>query len=372
MDQLRSKIINSKAIHKECSDPMNAKVFIGIFCILVLFCPAAFADEYLDVTPDYTVKFPDDFFYKKDYRVQWWYFTGHLFDEKGREFGYELTFFIVNVQKRDYHSRFGVNKIFISHFAVSDIAGNKFIFSDKTDSGAYGFSGSEDSRLKVWIEDDTLEGTLRRMFIKASDQEKTIELQLYPSKPVVLNGENGYSRKSEESPLLSSIYFSLSHLKTEGTLRIGEKVFHVKGTSWFDREISTRGPGEDQKGWDWFALQLHDNREIMLYIVRHKDGSIDTYSSGTFIYPDGRYRRLLIDDFSVKALHHYTSEKTGARYPSQWEISIPSEHIVLTVTPLMKDQEVLANSSTGNYYWEGTCKVEGSAQGRAYVEMTGY
>jgi predicted secreted hydrolase len=348
------------------------KVLYCVLLIILLSLSAAYAGEYQDVTPDYTVKIPDDFFYKKGYRVQWWYFTGHVFDEKGREFGYELTFFIVNVQNRDYHSRFGVNKIIISHFAVSDIAGENFIFSDKADSGAYGFSGADENRLKVWIEDDILEGTLGHMFVKASDKEKTIELQLYPVKPVVLNGEGGYSRKSEESPLLSSIYFSLTNLKTEGTLRIGNNIYHIKGTSWFDRELSSRGPGDHQKGWDWFALQLDDDREIMLYILRHEDGSIDTYSSGTFIYPDGRYRRLLKDDFTVKVLSHYTSEKTGARYPAQWEITIPSEKILLKITPLMEDQEVIAYSTTGNYYWEGTCKVEGDVRGRAYVEMTGY
>jgi predicted secreted hydrolase len=110
----------------------------------------------------------------------------------------------------------------------------------------------------------------------------------------------------------------------------------------------------------------------MLYIIRNRDGSIDTCSNGTFIYPDGRYRRLLKDDFSVKVLNHYTSDKTDARYPAQWEIKIPSENISLRVTPLIKDQEVIAYSSTGNYYWEGTCNVEGDAKGRAYVEMTGY
>lgn len=44
---------------------------------------------------------------------------------------------------------------------------------------------------------------------------------------------------------------------------------------------------------------------------------------------------------------------------------------MLTITPLVEDQEILA-ASTGNYYWEGTCKVEGTEKGRAYVEMTGY
>ncbi len=351
---------------------MQKKVLISTLCILVLFFSTSFAEEYLDVTPDYTFKIPSDIYYKKGYRVQWWYFTGHLFTDSGREFGYELALFVVNVQNRDYKSRFGVNDIYISHFAVSDVVEDTFYFHDKTDTGAYGYAGAKDDRLRVWVERDTLKGTVTNMSLKASDKDKTIELQLLPTKPIILNGQRGYSRKSETSPLISSIYFSSTNMETQGRLRIGDEAYHIKGKSWFDREISSRRLGNNQKGWDWFAIQLHDNREIMLYMIRNKDGSIDKYSSGTFIYPNGRYRHLLKEDFSIKVLNHYTSEKTGARYPSQWEIRIPSENILLTVTPLMEDQEVIAYSSTGNYYWEGTCKVKGAVKGRAYVEMTGY
>jgi predicted secreted hydrolase len=340
--------------------------------VFILLSSIAFGQEYLDVTQDYKVRFPQDLYYKKDYRVQWWYFTGHLFNESGREFGYELTFFVVNVQKRDYKSRFGVNNLYISHFAISDVAGNKFYFNDDTDSGAYDFAGSKDNRLKVWVGKDILEGTVERMHIKAADKDKAVDLELIPTKPVVLNGENGYSRKSKDSPLISSVYLSYSNLKTEGRLEIGNKVFNVKGKSWFDREISSRGLGEKQAGWDWFAIQLDDKSELMLYILRNKDGSIDRYSSGTFIYQDGKYRRLSKNEFTVKDLAYYKSENTGARYPSQWKINIPAENLILKITPLIEDQEVLAYNSTGNYYWEGTCKVEGTEKGRAYVEMTGY
>lgn len=249
---------------------------------------------------------------------------------------------------------------------------NKFYFHDKTDTGAFGFAGAEDNRLNVWVARDTLEGTVTNISLKASDMDKTISLQLLPKKPVILNGEKGYSRKSETSPLISSLYFSYTNIETEGTLRIGDDEYHIKGKSWFDRELSSRGLEDHKKGWDWFAIQLHDNREIMLYIIRNKDGSIDTYSTGTLINTDGSYRRLLKDEFSIKVVNHYTSEKTGARYPAQWEINIPSENLFLRVTPLMKDQEVVAYSSTGNYYWEGICNVEGDEKGRAYVEMTWY
>jgi len=340
--------------------------------LLMFFCSFSQAQEYLDVTKDSRPQFPEDFFYKKDYRLQWWYFTGHLFDPDGREFGYELAFFTVNIQRRAYKSRFGVNRIYISHFAVSDIAGKKFLFSDKADSGAYAFAGAKDDRLHVWTGQNVLDGATGKMHIKALDKDKAIDLQLTPVKPAVLNGKGGYSRKSVESPLIASLYFSYTNLETEGELKIGNGVFKVKGKSWFDREISSRGLGRGQAGWDWFAIQLDNKSEIMLYILRNRDGSIDPYSSGTFVYPAGNYRHLSNDDFTVNILSHYTSGRTEARYPSEWEIRIPSEKVSVRIIPLLKDQEVLANDSTGNYYWEGDCKVERSMKGRAYVEMTGY
>ncbi|MBE0425608.1 MAG: carotenoid 1,2-hydratase [Nitrospirae bacterium] len=339
---------------------------------LLFLSSVAFAREFLDVTPEYRIKLPEDFYFKKEYRVQWWYFTGHLFDKNGREFGYELTFFVVNVHKTNYKSQFGVNTIYISHFAISDVNGNKFYFSDKADAGAFGFAGAKKDQLEVWVGKNVLKGNIDKMNLKASDDKNMIDLKLMPAKPVVLNGENGYSRKSEESPLISSIYFSYTNMKTEGTLKTGNQTFNVKGKSWFDREISSRGLSENQEGWDWFAIQLDDGREIMLYILRNKDGSIDRYSSGTFVCTDGKYRLLSIDDFNVKVLASYKSKKTKARYPSKWDIRIPSENLVLLVTPLIEDQEILAYGTTGNYYWEGACKVEGTAKGRAYVEMTGY
>ena len=145
---------------------------------------------------------------------------------------------------------------------------------------------------------------------------------------------------------------------------MGNEVFRVKGKSWFDREMSSRGLGRRQAGWDWFAIQLDSGSEIMLYILRNKDGSIDPYSSGTFVYPDGRYRHLSNNDFSVNVLARYTSERTGARYPSEWEVRIPSEKVVARITPLLEDQEVLAYDSTGNYYWEGDLQSGGLGKGK--------
>lgn len=344
---------------------------LGIIFLLAGFS-FAYGQEYREVTGDSGITFPRDLYYSEDYRVQWWYFTGHLFEETGREFGYELTFFVVNVQKKEFDSRFGVNTIYISHFTLSDVQEKRFYFADKTDSGAYGFAGARDDLLKVWIGSNSAEGAPDKIHLQASDGPRSLDLYLTPAKPVVLNGASGYSRKSEESPFIASLYFSFTHVKTEGKITLGDTVFTVQGKSWLDREISSRGLSKKQAGWDWFSIQLDDKREIMLYLLRNKDGSIDSWSSGTFVYPDGTYRHLTKDAFSVAVLDRYTSLKTGARYPAKWKVHIPSEKITLTLTPLIRDQEVLAYASTGNYYWEGSCIVEGSAGGRAYVEMTGY
>ncbi len=308
-------------------------------------------------------------YFKKDYRVQWWYFTGHLWDGKGTEFGYELTFFTVNVNKKEFKSRFGLKTIYITHFAVTDVKNKRFLFSDKADRGAFGYAGAETDKLNIWIGKNRLKGTLDRLEITGVDKDREIKLTLTPLKPYILNGINGYSRKKEDDPLDASLYFSNPRLKTEGTLILEGKKYTVSGYTWFDREIFSH---YKDKGWDWFAVQLDDSREFMIYLVRDKKGNIDSYSSGTFIYKDGSYRVLTLKDFKVKNLEFFRSKKTRARYPSKWKVSIPSEGIDVIITPLVENQEVIAYYTTGNYYWEVTCKVEGSQTGRAYVEMTGY
>ncbi len=342
-------------------------LYIELFLLLPL---TASGIEWRDVAPGDAVTLPRDLYFQRGYRIQWWYFTGHLFDAAGREFGYELTFFAAGVQRRTYQSKFGVDTVYLSHFAISDMAENRYYHFSNADAGAFGFAGADAKRLHVWVERDSLKGTMKKMHIGAKADNVDLDLYLAPEKPAVLNGDRGYSRKSEESPLIASLYFSFTDLETTGTVKLGANVFPVTGKSWFDRELSSRGLAKDEAGWDWFALQLHDGREIMLYAIRKKDGTLGRYSSGTFVNKNGTYRRLAKNDFTVNALSYYTSERTNIRYPSKWEIVIPSENLRLLITPLIQDQE-FTDTGAGPY-WEGTCRIEGSAQGRAYVEMTGY
>ncbi len=318
------------------------------------------------------INLPEDLYFIDKYNVQWWYFTGHLWDEKENEYGFELTFFIIKLNDKKFRSNFGVNHIYISHFAVTDVSNERFLFSDKADRGAFNFAGADKDHLYVWVGNNNLSGSLEKMRIKGIDNKKEIDLSLVPEKPYVFHGKNGYSKKSDDPEFGYSYYFSNTRMKTEGFLKIKDKKFKVKGYSWFDRELFPKYKPTIDKGWDWFAIQLDNNTEIMLFQIREKDKILKQFSSGTFIYKNGKYRALKPEDFQINVLDDYRSTKTGAKYPSKWNIKIPSEHIDIIIVPVLKDQEITAYYTTGNYYWEGSCKVKGSHTGRAYVEMTGY
>ncbi|HYA85778.1 MAG TPA: lipocalin-like domain-containing protein [Nitrospirota bacterium] len=348
------------------------KLLFYWIAVMLLLCLSTEAQEWREVVPGDSIMLPSDLYVQRGYRIQWWYFTGHLYDTQKRAFGFELTFFVAGVQKRPYRSKFGVNTIYLANFAISDIEGKKFYHFSNADSGTYGFAGADSRRLHVWVGKDTLEGDLTRMLIKAHAQDADLDLVLIPKKPIILNGNKGYSRKSEESPRIASLYFSCTDLETTGTVKLGPTLFTVHGKSWFDREISSHGLAKDETGWDWFAIQLDDGREIMIYALRKKDGSIDRYSSGTVVNTDGNLKHLVRDDYRIEVLSSYTSRKTGIRYPSKWEITVPSENLQLLVTPSLEDQEFTRDQAMGGPYWEGTCTVEGSARGEAYAEMTGY
>jgi len=175
----------------------------------------------------------------------------------------------------------------------------------------------------------------------------------------------------------ASHYYSFSRLLTTGTLTIGKESFPVTGTSWMDHEFGSADLGKDVVGWDWFSIQLTDNRELMLYCLRRSDGSPDSVSSGTLISADGRTRHLRLEDFSVQSSGSWTSPTSRAVYPSQWHIVIPSLDLALDVRPVLAEQELRTSRSTQVIYWEGAVAVTGTQQGQpikgdGYVELTGY
>ncbi len=205
-----------------------------------------------------------------------------------------------------------------------------------------------------------------------------MDLALTPRKPLVFHGQNGLSKKGPGIGQ-ASYYTSFTHLETRGTLKTKsqQSPVAVKGRSWFDQEFGSNQLTAEQKGWDWFSLYLSDGRDLMIYFLRRKDGSIESASSGTLIEADGKTRHLKLSEINVVVLDRWKSERSGGEYPSRWRIQIPSAEINLTLEPYMADQELKTRGSTGIVYWEGAIKGQGVSKGQSvtcqgYVELTGY
>jgi predicted secreted hydrolase len=162
-------------------------------------------------------------------------------------------------------------------------------------------------------------------------------------------------------------------MPVSGEVQAGGRALPVEGLAWMDREWSTSALGPDQVGWDWFALQLDDGRELMLYRLRQRDGGISPASQGTLVAADGTGRALDREAVEVLVLDHWASPRGGTRYPARWRLRVPVAGLDLVVTPLLRDQEL----DLAVRYWEGAVRVEGTAEGRplagaGYVELVGY
>jgi predicted secreted hydrolase len=144
-----------------------------------------------------------------------------------------------------------------------------------------------------------------------------------------------------------------------------------------DHEFGSNQLQEYQVGWDWFSIQLENGVDLMFYQIRHRDGKIDPYSSGTIISSEGKNEPLSLKEFQIEVLEKWRSQKSEAFYPSKWRLKVPSRHIELVLSPTVKDQELITKESTRVTYWEGSIKIEGKYQdhpikGMGYVELTGY
>ncbi|MDH3429536.1 MAG: carotenoid 1,2-hydratase [Gammaproteobacteria bacterium] len=319
--------------------------------------------------------FPDDHGPHPAFRNEWWYVTGNLDDEAGRRFGFELTIFRFSLAPTvpASSSAWRTNQAYVAHLAVTDAEDDSFYVAQRYSRGAVGLAGAQAAPLRVWINDWEIaaQAGTEAWRLRASDDAIAVDLELTALKPPVLNGIDGLSQKSAD-PENASYYYSITRMQTEGQLRIGERDYTVSGLSWLDREWSTSALAADQVGWDWFALQLADGSELMLYGLRLKDGAWDPASAGSFVDAHGAASHLTASDAEITVLDNWTSPEGGV-YPSRWLLRIPRFDLELTVTPVISDQELF----TTVRYWEGAVDVEGKrdqlpVEGRGYVELTGY
>lgn len=316
--------------------------------------------------------FPRDHGPHPQYRNEWWYVTGNLDDEAGRRHGFQLTLFRIGLApgRADRPSRWATHQVWMGHLALTDVAGDRFRAAERfARGGDIGLAGARREPVEVWLEDWRLERDPGGDWhLRAATDAFALDLALHPERPPVLQGDRGLSQKSD-APGNASYYYSLTRLATRGEIRVAGESRKVNGNAWLDREWSTSALGENQAGWDWFALQLDDGTDIMYYRLRREDGSTDPLSAGSIAAPDGATTPLGRDDVALEVLDRWTGPKDSV-YPSRWRLDIAGIEGPLTVVPVIADQEL----DVSVRYWEGAVDVlrAGEPVGRGYVELAGY
>jgi predicted secreted hydrolase len=330
--------------------------------------------------------FPADHGPHPEFRSEWWYYTGNLTAPEGRRFGFQLTIFRQALAPRppERESAWAASQVYLAHFALSDVARGRFRSFERVSRGALGLAGARAAPFRAWLATWSAAGpplprgaaSATPMHLTAAagagDGGAAIDLTLDPGKPPVLQGDRGLSRKGTE-PGQASYYYSLTRMPARGTVRAGGETLPVAGLAWMDREWSTSSLGRGLVGWDWFAMQLDDGREVMLYRLRRRDGGADPASQGTLVERDGASRPLAWSAVRLTPAGGWTSPRSGARYPARWRLAIPAEGLDLDLRPDLADQEL----DTSYRYWEGAVGASGTAGGRpvagsGYVELTGY
>jgi predicted secreted hydrolase len=320
-------------------------------------------------------QFPADHGPHPDFRDEWWYVTGNLEGPEGRRFGFQITFFRHGLQrgKRPGASHWAGQDAWMAHFALTDVAGQRYTSFQRISREAVGLAGAQAEPFKVWLDDWSIEGSRDGGFpwhFRAQQDGVALDLELDPGKPPVLQGDRGLSQKSAQ-PGNASYYYSMTRMATRGTVSLAGETIPVSGLAWLDREWSTSMLAPDQAGWDWFSLQLDDGTDLMYFRMRRKNGEDDPLSSGALIASDGSSRHLSREEVALATLDHWASP-AGYDYPSQWRLTIAPSGQALVVKPVLADQEFRHDAR----YWEGAVDVfdaaTGKLRGGGYVELTGY
>ena len=322
--------------------------------------------------PPKQLQFPRDFGSHPDLRTEWWYITGHATSDKGRVFGFQVTFFRSRVEATQaMRSHFAAKQLVFAHTALTDLEGRTLLHDQRMarTAGGQAFASETDTdlRLRNW----SLVRRDGQYHALIAAEGFTLDLQFTPTQPVLLQGDKGLSRKGPE-PAQASYYYSVPHLATQGRIVLQSRSLAVKGTAWLDHEASDALMHPEAVGWDWIGMNLDDGTALTAFHLRRADGST-LWAGGSLRTAAGVLRVFQANEVRFEAESHWLSPHTQARYPTRWRVHTPAGSF--TVQALLDDQELDSRSSTGAVYWEGLSDLlgaQGQRVGRGYLEMTGY
>lgn len=325
------------------------------------------AEGFAPVVPGKAFDFPADHGAHPEFRIEWWYVTANLADANGAAYGAQWTLFRMAAAPGGPSEGWANRQVWMGHAAVTRADTHRV--AQTFARGGIGQAGVEAQPFQAWIDDWEMRGLdpasnehIAPLALKASGSDFSYALRLGSLRPLVLQGDGGYSRKSLREQ--ASYYYSQPHYSAGGVVTIDDRPVDVKGMAWLDREWSSQPLAADQSGWDWLSLHFDTGDKLMLYRMRQSDGQ--HYGSGKWVATDGKAEQLASADITMTPL--VFTEIEGRKIPTTWRIAVPKMALSIECTPLNPRSWM----GTSFPYWEGPIRMSGSHAGVGYLEMTGY
>jgi len=310
------------------------------------------ADVWYEVSkqPKELVKLPADDAPHNNY-TEWWYYSGHLRTADGKRFSFHYVIFVIN----------RMAGFTVAHASFLDHQTGKHYSTQLRTAGKPETGNEKTVEFTLGTWKMAIDNGHDRL--KVTTPEFSFALQLEQTSPAVLHGGSGLLDFKEAG---TSYYYSRPRMRITGTAGPRGHTQAVTGQAWFDHQWGDFRV--TALTWNWFAIQLDDDRDLMLFELFTPSGD-KVLSFGT-LSGNGPAIELGDQDFSIEPLASWTSKNTNITYPMGWRIRIPAHDMVLRLEPVARDAEFDGRLSSYLVYWEGPVDISGTQAGQGFVELS--
>lgn len=248
---------------------------------------------------------------------EWWYCTGYLQDDKGSLFAYQFTLAKVTILGIKFH-------LLIS--SITDFRTGKHYNTQTPIFFGKGITTTADllsvDKQAVFTFAPSPLASKGRMDLHMVSDSFILDVELDAVKAPVWHCDDGVLQMGIlDDPKERTYYYSFTNLATKGKLvLLGEEFNNLTGKTWFDRQGGTYSLTNPRTNWEWFSLRFFDNSEAMLFAFPQ-----DGYFDGTFIEPNGKYRRL--NDYKIQAQEVITFQ--GLQFSNGWDLEMNGKKFTL-------------------------------------------
>ena len=323
----------------------------------------------------YPFRFPEDYGSHREYRTETWHVSGILQAKDQPRIGLQLAIIRIALGSQppradsiDWTS----GEIFAALFSLSDPAGGALHTGRRLSRGGIGLADWRTRPMHLWVEDWEVRRSSddpgARLDLQLSADDLKLQLQLHEHEPPI---DHNRIRDGNGGAAPPFIYYVEPRLEANGTLFDGAHSIELTGRVSIEHawgELPLPGGPVVQ---DRFNLYLADGRELFLVRSHRSDGGGEPTMAGLLIRADDTPVLLDSAEIDLRAGGFWTSERTGARYPLRWSLSVPSQAIELELIADRERQEGVLWSP----FWSGPLRLvqaSGPAAGDGYMQLNGY